>query len=80
LPRISWFITDRTRSFTDSLRFGAPGDIPVPGDFDGINGFEVGVFRATTGWWFIDTLHNRTAGISQKMGLPGDIPLYYRAL
>jgi hypothetical protein len=34
--------------------FGISGDIPVAGDWDGNGTFEIGVFRPSTGEWFLD--------------------------
>jgi hypothetical protein len=34
--------------------FGAPGDIPVAGDWNGTAKTKIGVFRPSTGEWFLD--------------------------
>ncbi len=35
-------------------QFGAPADLPVVGDWDGMGQVRVGVFRPSTGEWFLD--------------------------
>jgi hypothetical protein len=40
---------------TDScIRFGMSGDQPVAGDWNGSSTAKVGVFRPSTGWWYVD--------------------------
>jgi hypothetical protein len=40
---------------TDScIHFGMSGDLPVAGDWDGSGSGKVGVFRPSTGWWYLD--------------------------
>ena len=34
--------------------FGATGDLPVAGDWDGTRSYRVGVFRPSTGQWYFD--------------------------
>ena len=53
-----WFGVDATdgrlllSSLTTFGRFGAPGDIAVPADYDGDRACDVAIFRPTTGLWF----------------------------
>ncbi len=35
-----------------AMTFGAPGDVPVPDDYDGDGDTEIGVFRPASGVWF----------------------------
>lgn len=67
--------TDLTvKAFALNGGYGAPGDIPVVGDFDGNGVYDLAVFR--NGSWFINTNHSLT--VDQTIGfggVPGDIPL-----
>ncbi len=52
-----------------SLRYGAPGDIPVPADYRGIRASTPAVFRPSTGSWYL-------YGVGQvSWGQVGDIPV-----
>ena len=49
----NWFIL-RSEDFSFfAFPFGANGDTPVPGDYDGDGKFDAGVFRPTNQTWFI---------------------------
>jgi hypothetical protein len=60
--------------------FGISGDIPVAGDWDGNGTFEIGVFRPSTGEWFLDyngngqwdgpTVDKYISGFGQEGDLP----------
>ena len=53
--------------------FGALGDIPVAGDYDGDGKTDAGVFRPSGNNWFIQ---RSTAGILiTQFGSAGDAPL-----
>jgi hypothetical protein len=41
-----------------TFSFGLPGDIPVVGNWNGNGKKRIGVFRPTTGQWFVDTNGN----------------------
>jgi hypothetical protein len=56
-------------------QWGAPGDTPVSGDFDGDGRADLGVYRGSTGQWFIA---QSSAGVlQQSWGAPslGDLPV-----
>lgn len=56
-----------------SFLFGNPGDQPVLGDWDGDNVAEVGLHRASTGFFYYrDTLTTGTADGEFYFGDPGD--------
>jgi hypothetical protein len=61
--------------------FGSPGDLPVSGDWDGTGKSKIGIFRPSTGQWFLDQNGN---GVWDKcsvdvclsgFGVAGDIPV-----
>ena len=56
--------------------FGAPGDVPVVGDWTGAGTSEIGVFRR--GMWFLDTNGNHVFDQGDKVfvyGRAGDVPV-----
>lgn len=64
--------------------FGTVGDLPVSGDWDGTRNSKVGIFRPSTGEWFLE--HNGNGqwdGCTVDVcvagfGAPGDIPVVGR--
>ena len=58
------------------LRWGAPslGDLPVPQDYDGDGRADIGVYRTTSGVWYIS--ESSLGAVSVAWGAPafGDIP------
>jgi hypothetical protein len=71
----TWFIihADGTKTAT---QFGRSGDIPVPGEYDGVThtgiATELAVFRPSIGTWFIIQAAGQT---TTQWGLSGDIPV-----
>jgi hypothetical protein len=61
-----WFVAGQS----GGIAFGAPGDIPVPGDYYGMGRDVLAVYRPSTSQWFIG---GQAAGIS--FGGTGDIPI-----
>jgi lysophospholipase L1-like esterase len=58
-----------------SQQFGAPGDIPVPGNYDGIDRAEFAVFRPSTAQWFVLGPPGTGLAWVAQFGAPGDIPV-----
>ena len=62
-------------------RFGTKGDLPVVGDWDGTGKVRIGVFRPSTGMWYLDFNGNGKfdgCGVDAcigPFGLPGDLPI-----
>jgi hypothetical protein len=79
----TWFLDQApnagySAATTRQFNFGMTGDIPVSGDWDGEGLQDVGVFRPSTGQWFLDAgnkndTNNPVAGIS--FGTTGDVPI-----
>ena len=61
--------------------FGAAGDIPIVGDWTGTGSVRIGVYRPSTGEWFLDLNGNGkldACGIDAcfgPFGQPGDLPV-----
>jgi hypothetical protein len=62
-------------------RFGMAGDLPVAGDWDGSGSAKIGVFRPSTGEWFLDTNGNgqfngcTVDACLDRFGKTGDLPV-----
>jgi len=55
-----------------SIPFGASGDIPAPGDYDGDGKYDTAVFRPTITWF----VQRTTAGtLITNFGINGDMPV-----
>jgi hypothetical protein len=83
-----WFIDRNGNRSWDGCRrdqcidaFGTAGDLPVSGDWDGTGESKVGIWRPTTGQWFLDYNGNgKWDGCSVDVcsagfGVVGDIPV-----
>lgn len=71
----------RTPSTYDSTAvFGQADDIPVAGDWDGRGIIRIGVFRPSSGMWYLDLNNNgkwdgAPGDAEYKYGAPGDVPV-----
>ncbi|MBY0528057.1 MAG: glycoside hydrolase [Gemmataceae bacterium] len=63
---------------TNQFQFGATGDIAVSGDWLGTGQVEMGVFRPSTGTWYLSTTNGNydPATVMQvRFGMSGDVPV-----
>jgi hypothetical protein len=62
-------------------RFGGKGDLPIVGDWDGTGTVRIGVFRPSTGMWYLDINGNgkldncSVDACLGPFGQPGDLPV-----
>jgi hypothetical protein len=62
-------------------QFGTKGDLPIVGDWDGTGKIRIGVFRPSTGMWYLDLNGNGkldACGVDVcigPFGQPGDLPV-----
>ena len=54
------------------MQFGDPGDIPVPGDYNGDGTTDIAVFRPSTGQWFVRDQFTVQWGDRGDIPMPGD--------
>jgi hypothetical protein len=56
-----------------STWWGAPGETPVPGDYDGDGRADIATWQTLDGTWWI--LEADGPGWSYQWGVPGDTPV-----
>ena len=64
-----WYIIRSSDGNITYTQWGAPNDIPVPGDYDGDGKTDIAVYRASTGAWWIKP---SGAGSIYGVGFGGD--------
>ena len=70
----TWYRLPASGTAPVTTPWGAPGDIPVPGDYDGDGKTDIAVFRPSTGTWYIIYSHNWST-YTLGWGAAGDIPV-----
>src|SRR6202040_3307202 len=73
-----WYMRTSTTGYAGTLSYqwGLPGDVPVPGDYDGDGHTALAVFRPARGMWYIrQSSTGYTTSVAYQWGLPGDIPV-----
>ena len=78
LPAVEWHLVhpeiEQQLHRRDGRVWGAPGDRPVPGDYDEDGKIDLGVYRPSTGRWFILlSSTNYTSWCTIQWGTTGDV-------
>lgn len=71
-----WYWLNSSTNTFDAAQFGAAGDIPVPGDYDGDGRSDRAVVRNVNGsyiWWFNNSFDNSVLAV--QWGIAGDKPV-----
>ena len=68
----TWYIKGSTSGYREA-QWGLPGDIPVPGDYDGDGKIDTVVFRPSNSTWYLSPTSAPVSSVA--FGLPGDIPI-----
>ena len=68
----TWYVMGGQGSQQVTVPWGASGDTPVPGDFDGDGKTDFSVFRPSTGYWYIQNSSNPSTMTSYYFGASTD--------
>jgi hypothetical protein len=71
----TWYGMPLNGSNPVTQQWGLPGDVPVPGDYDGDGQIDFAVWRPANGTWYVIPSADPAGPITQQWGLPGDVPL-----
>lgn len=73
-----WFIRRSSDGGVMMKKLGLPGDVPMPGDYDGDRKSDLAVFRTSNGFWYIcssSSGYDCDRYSAEQFGLPGDFPI-----
>ncbi len=71
----NWYVDLNTGSAPNVIQqWGSPGDVPLPGDYDGDGISDYAVWRPSEGIWYV-ILSSTGQQVITPWGLPGDIPI-----
>jgi Subtilase family len=70
-----WYASSSTGGSPFQIFFGATGDVPVPGDYDGDGKTDAVIFRPSTGLWYGPRTGGASIVIQANVGQAGDIPI-----
>ncbi|MBV9301459.1 MAG: VCBS repeat-containing protein [Acidobacteriaceae bacterium] len=71
----TWYVLPNNSTTPITWQWGASGDIPVPGDYDGDGKSDFAVWRSGTGTWYVTPSSNPNAPITVQWGAFGDVPV-----
>jgi len=70
-----WFAPSSAGGSAFQIYFGAPDDVPVPGDYDGDGRTDAVIFRPSTGLWYGPMTGAASIVVQMTLGQAGDVPV-----